>query len=51
MKKMSYYDSIITAKQFSAVDMKAGKTIWFSRSRSPQHLYPLTEKNYGRKRK
>lgn len=41
---MSYNDSIITAKQFSAVDMKAGKTIWFSRSRSPQHLYPLTEK-------
>ena len=26
MKKMSYNDSIITAKQFSAVDMKAGKT-------------------------
>ena len=46
MKKMSYKDSIITAKQFSAVDMKTGKTIWFSRSRSPQHLYPLTEKDY-----
>lgn len=46
MKKMSYKNSIITAKQFSAVDMKTGKTIWFSRSRSPQHLYPLTEKNY-----
>lgn len=46
MKKASYKDSIITAKQFSAVDMKTGKTIWFSRSRSPQHLYPLTEKDY-----
>lgn len=46
MKKVSYKDSIITAKQFSAVDMKTGKTIWFSRPRSPQHLYPLTEKDY-----
>lgn len=46
MKKVSYKDSILIAKQFSAVDMKTGKTIWFSRSRSPQHLYPLTEKDY-----
>ena len=29
MKKVSYKDSILTAKQFSAVDMKTGKTIWF----------------------
>ena len=46
MNKMSFKDSVVTAKQFSAVDMTTGKTIWFSRSRSPQHLYPLTEKDY-----
>lgn len=46
MKKFSYKDSVMTAKYFSAVDMKTGKTLWFSRSRSPQHLYPLTEKDY-----
>lgn len=46
MNKMSFKDSIVLAKQFSAVDMTTGKTIWFSRSRSPQHLYPLTEKDY-----
>ena len=38
--------NILTAKQFSAINMETGKTIWFSRSRSPQHLYPLTEKDY-----
>ena len=46
MKNFSYKDSVMTTKYFSAVDMKTGKTLWFSRSRSPQHLYPLTEKDY-----
>jgi len=46
MNNTSFKDSILTAKQFSAFDMATGKTIWFSRSRSPQHLYPLTEKDY-----
>lgn len=46
MKKTFYKNRILKAKQFSAVDMKTGKTIWFSHSRSPQHLYPLTEKDY-----
>lgn len=39
-------NTILTAKQFSAVNMETGKTIWFSRTHSPQHLYPLTEKDY-----
>lgn len=39
-------NNIMTAKQFSAIDMKTGKTIWVSRLRSPQHFYPLTEKDY-----
>lgn len=46
MNKMSFKDSIVKAKQFSAVDISTGKTIWFSRSRSSQHLYPLTEKDF-----
>lgn len=46
MNKTSFKDSILNAKQFSAFDIGTGKTIWFSRSRSPQHLYPLTEKDY-----
>lgn len=46
MSKISFKDSILTAKQFSAFDVSTGKTIWLSRSRSPQHLYPLTEKDY-----
>lgn len=46
MDRLSYKDRIIKAKQFSAVNMKTGKTIWISRSRSPQHLYPLTRKDY-----
>ena len=46
MKNTSYKNRILSAKRFSAVDMRTGKTIWYSRSRSPQHLYPLTEKDY-----
>lgn len=44
--KLSLKNSILTAKRFSAINMSTGKTIWSSRSRSPQHLYPLTEKDY-----
>lgn len=47
MSMFSYKDSILNAKQFSAVNTKTGKTIWISRSRSPQHLYPLTRKDYA----
>lgn len=39
-------NSVLTAKQFSAINMETGRTIWYSRSHSPQHLYPLTEKDY-----
>ena len=46
MNSMAYKDSILRAKQFSAVDVKTGRTLWISRTRSPQHLYPLTEKDY-----
>lgn len=46
MNSMTYKDSILRAKQFSAIDVKTGKTLWVSRTRSPQHLYPLTEKDY-----
>ena len=46
MKNMTYKDSILKAKQFSAINMETGKAIWFSHSRSPQHLYPLSEKDY-----
>lgn len=46
MKERYCKNIILSAKQYSAVDMKTGKTLWFSRPRSPQHLYPLTEKDY-----
>jgi len=46
MNKTSFKDGILSAKNFSAFDIVTGKTIWFSRSRSPQHLYPLTEKDF-----
>ena len=46
MSKRTFKDSLLTVKQVSAIDMATGKTIWFSRLRSPQHLYPLTQKDY-----
>ena len=46
MNKKSFKDSILMAKYFSAINLSTGKTLWVSDSRSPQHLYPLTEKDY-----
>ena len=46
MNSLSFKDSILKAKQYSAIDVSTGKTIWFSHFRSAQHLYPLTEKDY-----
>lgn len=46
MKEKYCKSSILSSKQYSAIDTKTGKTLWFSRPRSPQHLYPLTEKDY-----
>lgn len=46
MKERFSKENILKIKQFSAIDLETGKTLWFSRPRSPQHLYPLTEKDY-----
>lgn len=46
MKTNYNKNDILTAKHFSAVNIETGKTLWFSDLRSPQHLYPLTQKDY-----
>lgn len=45
MNPITFKDIRLNATGHSAIDIATGKTIWHSSSRSPQHLYPLTQED------